>query len=62
MSCTADDPSAVSGSSRFETITISDKKIPFAPYAAAFWSVTLWPRRSSWATRRLVVLSGSRRW
>jgi hypothetical protein len=34
---------------------VAEGKIPFAqPQAAAFSSVTVWPRRSSWATRRLV--------
>ncbi len=30
--------------------------------AAASWSVTCWPRRSSWVTRRLMWRAGSRRW
>ena len=48
--------SAVARSSRTPLPTLTA-----LPYAAASCSVTVWPRRSSWATRRLVVLAGSRR-
>jgi hypothetical protein len=30
--------------------------------AGVSWRVTFWPRRSSWATRRLIWRVGSRRW
>ena len=40
---------------------VSEEKVTFGQAAVPWVRATLWPRRSSWATSRRVVRSGSRR-